>query len=584
MRRTRMAIVACLVMVGGLAAAPVVALEAQAATAGDIAVIGERISSSRLTSWFDPYPAGPVAGAPSAHVDSASATVTVAVDDPMGGAAATLTMAWPARTGSWALNFNGPDPEQTVKLTRAARSCTFTDGTMTVHVARATGTGDVAALSVDVTGWCQLSSDGRYAGAQVRIGDNDPSRAVSVPRAEPGRVSTGALNGTSVTHVVSVTNTGDRPWKAGTAMVASALSPPRFAVTPGGDHCAGMTLSTGQTCTVEIAATARNDTAYESLIVPGDGPVSLAVPVTLEGYNPVQPPTAATAIPGRLSATVSWQPPSTLPRVGYRVYDVTGGDRTLLASPSASDTAVNVPSAGPRRLALVAANGRYAESPDLVVDVPAVTSEVVANDWYGRAVSFATDSTTPAARPLTVERVDLDASRTQWVSAGGSDVRVCPVATEQCAQVPGTPNIANPDADSPRQAVWLPNGTIAFLRGYSEQLRTLWLVRPDGSGLRKVADVPNRSQLAAAPDGAEVVLHSYDGFGRLERLRLSDGRVTAIPGTEWIDDFTVSNRGQLVIERRDDMSSQNGPRTATVINLDGSGARRLALPVGDNRE
>ena len=93
MRRTRMAIVACVVVVGGLAAAPVVALEAQAATAGDIAVIGERTSSSRLTSWFDPDPAGPVAGARSAHVDSASATVTVAVDDPMGGAAATLTMA-----------------------------------------------------------------------------------------------------------------------------------------------------------------------------------------------------------------------------------------------------------------------------------------------------------------------------------------------------------------------------------------------------------------------------------------------------------------------------------------------------------
>ena len=529
MRRTRRAIVACLVMLGGLAAAPVAAPEAHAATAGDIAVIGERITSTRLTSWIDPYPAGPVAGVPSAHIDSASATVTVAVDDAMGGASATLTMAWPARTGSWALDFNGPDPEQTLKLTRGAVSCTFTAGTLTVHGAQATATGDVAALSVDVTGSCRLSRDGWYAGAQVRIGDNDPSRAVSVPRATPGRVSTGALSGTSVTREVTVSNTGDRPWKAGTAVVASVYSVPKFAVTAGGDHCVGLTLSTGQTCTVEIAATAGNYTAYETLIVPGDGPVSLAVPVTLEGYNPVEPPTAATAVPGRLSATVSWEPPSTLPSVGYRVYDVTGGGRTLLASPPGSATSAYVPGAGPRRLALVAANGRYAESSDVLVDVPAVTSEVIGNDWYGHAVSIATDSTTPAARPLTLERVDLDASRTQWVTAGGSDVRVCPVATEQCVSVPGTPNTANPDADSPRQAVWLPNGTIAFLRGYSEQLRTLWVVRPDGSGLRKVADVPNRSQLAATPDGAEVVLHNYDGFGRLERLRLSDGRVTAIP-------------------------------------------------------
>ena len=579
-----MAMVLCLVMLGGLAAAPVVAQEAQAATAGDIAVIGERITSTRLSSWIDPYPAGPVAGAPSAHVDSTAATVTVTVDDAMGGAAATMTMAWPARPGSWALNFNGPDPEQTVKLTRAARSCTFTSGTLTVHVAQATATGHVAALSVDVTGSCQLSRDGWYAGAQVRIGDNDPSRAVSVPRATPGRVSTGALNGTSVTHEVTVSNTGDRPWKAGMAVVASASSPPKFAVTPGGDHCAGLILSTGQTCTVEIAATAGNYTAYESLVVPGDGPLSLAVPVTLEGYNPVEPPTAATAIPGRLSSTLSWQPPSTLPRVGYRVYDITGGDRTLLASPPASATMVNLPGAGPRRLALVAANGRYAESPDALVDVPAVTSEVIGNDWYGYSVSFAADSATPAARSLTVDRVDLDASRTQWVTAGGSDVRVCPVATEQCVTVPGTPNTANPDADSPRQAVWLPNGTIAFLRGYSEQLRTLWVVRPDGSGLRKVADVPNRYQLAAAPDGAEVVLQNFDGFGRLERLRLSDGRVTVIPGTAWIDDFTISNRGQLVLESRDDKSNTNGPRTTRVMNLDGSGGRRLALPVGDNRE
>ncbi|WP_460626778.1 hypothetical protein [Intrasporangium mesophilum] len=511
--------------------------------------------------------------------------MTVAVDDVMGGPSATLTMAWPARTGSWTLGVTGPNPEQTVRLTRGARSCTFTYGTLTVYVAQATATEDVAALSVDVTGSCQLSRDGQYSGAQVRIGDNDPSRAVSVPRATPGSVATGALTGTSVTRQVTVSNTGDKPWKAGTAVVASASTPPKFAVTPGGDHCAGLTLLTGQACTVEIAATAGNYTMYEDLIVPGDGPASLAVPVMLEGYDPVEPPTQVTAIPGRLSATVSWQPPSTLPGRGYRVYDITGGGRILLASPSASATQANVPGAGPRRLAVVAANGRYAESPDVVVDVSAVTSEVIGNDWYGHAVSFATDSAAPAARPLTVERVDLDASRTRWVTAGGADVRVCPVATEQCVTVPGTGNSANPDADYTSDARWLPDGTIAFLRGYSEQLRTLWVVREDGSGLRKVADVPNHAQLAAAPDGVEVVLHSYEGFGRLERLQLSNGHITPIPGTDSIESYTISPQGWLVAQRRVDTSgpSNNGPRTFMVSGLDGSGAHPLALPIGDNR-
>lgn len=573
-----------MVALGGLSAVPAAAPKAHAATTGDIAVIGERITSTRLSSWYDAYPAGPVAGVPTARVDPASSTVTVAVNDAADGATATLTMAWPARTGAWALNIAGPDPEQTVKLTRGSRSCTFGYGTLTVHVAQATATGDVGALSVDVTGSCQLSRDGQYSGAQIRIADDDPTRAVAVPRATPSSISTGALNGTTVTHQITVTNTGDKPWQAGTAAVASSSKPTKFAVTPNGDHCAGLTLATGQTCSVEVAATASySTTTTEDLIIGGDSPTTLAVPLLLESYNPVEAPAQVTAAPGRLSATVSWQPPSTLPREGYRIYDVTGGGRTLLASPAASATQVNVLGSGPRRLAVVAANGRYAESPDVVVDVPAVTSEVIGNDWYGFAVSFATDATTPAARTLMVERVDLDPSRTRWVSAAGSDVRVCPVATEQCVTVPGTDNTANPDPDYTSEARWLPDGTIAFLRGYSEQLRTLWVVRPDGTGLRKIANLPNRGALTAAPDGTQVVLRNYVAFGRFERVRLSDGAITAIPGIDWADGYTMSNRGQLVVERRDDPSVQNGSRTTTVMNLDGSGAHRLNLPVGDNR-
>jgi hypothetical protein len=79
------------------------------------------------------------------------------------------------------------------------------------------------------------------------------------------------------------------------------------------------------------------------------------------------------------------------------------------------------------------------------------------------------------------------------------------------------------------------------------------------------------------------VLANPDGLGRLERVRLSDGHLAPVPGTSWVDDFSVSNQGLLVVDVRDDMSTVNGSRTTTVMGLDGSGAHRLALPVGDNR-
>ncbi len=544
-------------------------------------MIGSREAPSALSAgnkWLD---AGPVAGRPTTEVDAAADTVTVAVNDSGTGAKATLTMSWPARPGSWNLDFTGPDPEQTVKMTRGARACTFTAGTLTVHRAEATSTGQVAALSIDLNGSCALSTSGEYVGAQVRIADADPTRVVSIPRATPASVSTGALNGTVVTHQFTLTNAGDKPWKIGTAATSSRNSwYPTFKVVPESNQCTGLTLATGQSCTLQVTTTATSYTVYEYLLVGGDSATTLVVPLTLEGYAPVEPPTGATAATGRLSATLAWQPPTTLPRREYRIYDVTGGARTLLATAPTTATELNVPGAGGRRLAVVAANGRFAESHDAVVDVPAIASELVGNDPWGKALSVATDATGLRARQLTLEKVDLDPSRTRWVTPSYSDISVCPVATEKCTTVPDTASTA--DADTPREAIWLPNGSIAFVRGYSSELRTLWAVWPDGSGLRKVASIPERWQLTAAPSGTEVVVKNANA-NTLERVRLSDGRITAVPGTSWVDGFTVSNRGLLVIERRVDTTATDGPRTTTVMNLDGSSARRLAMPAGDNR-
>ncbi|WP_404386512.1 hypothetical protein LL946_08040 [Knoellia locipacati] len=603
MRAVSWVVVAALAWMGGAGTAAPSAVAAGAGGAGasgaaatvdaaaetDYAVIGDRVAPSAQAGGYKRFTAGPVAGSPTTLVDSAARTVTVTVADQTLDSTGTMTMAWPARIGSWSLGISQTEPEQLVKLTRDGKECTFTAGTLTVHRAEATSTGQVAALTADVTGSCQVYGGGYYASAQVRIGDPDPNRVLATPRAEPARFSSGALAGTVVTHEITLSNSGTKPWTVGAAGTASTNSwSPRFTVVPEANACTGRTLRTGETCTLAVSATAPTWWVNEHLLVGGDAEQTLVVPISLEGYAPVLPPTAVTAAPGRLSATVSWQPSGTSTVTGYRVYDVTGGGRTLLTTTAPSVTSVLVPGTGPRTLAVVAINGRYAESPDVTVDVPSVASEVVGNDWYGDAVAVQTTDagTSPASplppRKLGLERVDLDPSRTRWVTAARGDVSVCPVATEQCVTVPGIAGTG--DADTTREAVWLPDGRIAFLRGWSEELRSLWVVDVDGSGLRKVANLPRRAQLAATAGNGEVVVHSMEGFGRLERVALADGRITPVPGTEWIDDFTVTTQGLLVVESRDDKSVTHGPRTTTLMNLDGSGARRLALPVGDNRQ
>ncbi|KRE42787.1 hypothetical protein [Knoellia sp. Soil729] len=552
-----------------------------------VALIGDSVKVSNLGALNKYLQAGPTAGTPTARVDAAAKTVTLTVDDPTTGNTATLTMAWPARVGSWGLNPTGAEAEGKVSLTRRANdsACTFSQGILTVYRAEASPTGEVAALSADVGGSCAKVGSTTTVGALVRIGDSEPSRQLAIPRATPLTYSAGALAGTVITHEVTVTNAGARPWKVTDMAIASrSTSVPSFRIVPEGNRCSGLTLASGETCTVQVTTTATTSSINEYLLAGGDQFGGFVVPLSLEGYAPVEPPTAVTAAAGRLSATVSWQPPSVLPRDGYRVYDVTGGARTLLTSAPPSATSMVAPGAGPRQLALVAANGRFAESPDAVVDVPAVASELVANDWYGFSAGFDTGRADVTPRALGVERVDLDPSRTRWVTTGRSDVSVCSVATEQCIGVPGT--MTTSAADAPLEAVWLPDGTVAFLRGdpSSESSRAVWVVRTDGSGLRRIAAIAEGHDLAATPSATEVVVHSSEGFGRLVRVNVTSGAITTVPGTDWVDDFTVTTRGQLVVQSRDDKSLTNGARTTTLMNLDGSAARRLALPVGDNRE
>jgi hypothetical protein len=83
-----------------------------------------------------------------------------------------------------------------------------------------------------------------------------------------------------------------------------------------------------------------------------------------------------TSLAGRSSVTLTWSIPASDPQAGYRVYDVTGERRTQVVAAAGTARSIRIPGRGPRRLALVAANGRFAESPDVVVETAAVTSAI----------------------------------------------------------------------------------------------------------------------------------------------------------------------------------------------------------------
>jgi hypothetical protein len=558
-----------------------------AAAIPDVAAIGDLFSPSSgpiaNAAGYMRFPAGPDTGAPSVIVDPPNKTVNVTVN--AAGRTSVLTIAWPARIGIWTLGIDGAEPEQHVDLRRGTSICHLTFGRLEIRQATVSAGGGVAGLTADISnGGCALGSNAAgYAGASIRIGSAEAMSAV--PQGQPAAVDTGAEEGTVVQQRVVVTNVGGAPWTVRRTGTGSTNSwSPTFAIVAGSDTCLGATLAPGGQCDVTVAATARNYLVMEHLVVAGNGAADLVVPLKLEGYAPVPAPTGATVVPGRLSSTVSWDSPATNPRTEYRIYDVVGGQRTLVATAAPTGTSVSVPGHGPRSLALVAANGPFAESPDVALQVPGVTAEVVANDWYSFPVAFTVLGAGPSgsARPSGIGSVvRLDAARRSWVTPRSDGLLVCSVDREVCSVVPGTASSSL--ADQVREAIWLLDGRIAFLRG-DDFSKSLWVVARDGSGLRRVAATPYYSgQMVAAPDGSQILMRGGPAMS-VVRMRLSDGQVTVIPHTEELDDFTVTTAGRLVLERRLDMSSTDGPTRITMAALDGSGAHDLALPTGNNRE
>ena len=583
-RRPLLALLATSTLVASMVplAGPVAAVAAGGAA--DTAAIGDVISPYSgpiaSASGYKLFPAGPDTGAPSTVVDPARHTVNITVS--VAGRTSVLTMAWPVRAGTWALGLDGADPEQHVDLQRGSAICHLTIGSLDIRQAEVAAGGGVASLTADIrNGGCSLGNNvGGYAGAAVRIGSAETMPAV--PQGLPATVDTGAEAGIVVQRRVVVANVGGAPWTVRMTGTGSTNSwSPHFAIVPGSDTCAGATLAPRGQCDVTVAATAGNYYVAEHLIISGDGAADLVVPLKLEGYAPVSAPTGTVVIPGRLASTLSWSSPATNPSAGYRVYDTSGGQRTLVSSAAPTARLVNVPGHGIRTLALVAANGRFAESPDVAVQVPGVTTEVVANELYRFPVAFADRGAGAlgSARQSDIGSVvHLDPSRQWWVAPWSDGLHVCSVDGEVCSVVPGTAESS--PADRVHEAVWLTDGRIAFMRGDTTTM-SLWVVGRDGGGLRRVTGTNINGPLGVAPDGSQILVR---GQQSVMRIRLSDGQATAVPGTTDVDDFTITTSGRLVLQRRRDMTLTEGPTRITVMGLDGSSAHDLALPAGDNRD
>lgn len=572
--RLRSVVLAC---VTTLVALLLVAPQAARAADGDWLVIGPQIAAGDipLTTRGQYYTSGgPLAGTPTTSYDPASRYLTLNIQD--GPREASLKFSWPPIIGNWPhtiyASFGGVSP------------CSLSAGRLNVAQATSNADGSPQTLVASFTGECPLFASGRakVAGA-IRLGA--PDQTIAVPGSSVTAIRSGATLGDVVQHEVTLRNRGTAPWSIGQTGIGAAYGEtPYFTVLPDSDSCVGKTLQPGETCSLSVQATSPANTVVEHLVVLGDAPTALVVSLVLYGHDPIDPPISVAAVASRFVSTVSWKPAATQPAAGYFIYDVTGGARSLLGTVAGDATTFDLPSGvGERQVSVVAAQGTYLESSDVVVQLPRASStDIVANRGFAGTVAMP-DVAGSGARVLPPWRgYRLDPGRQFWLAVDG-DVKVCPAATERCTVVPGTQ--ASTDLKTYAHiAAWLPDGSIAFLRGYASADRVLWTVRRDGSGLRRVAALPDAFALQSTPAGTEVVtMIPGPGHYAVNRVRLSDGVRTVVPGTDRTEDFSVSTQGRLIVTSSASQDGQSRPRTTRVMNLDGTACATIPLPTGDNQ-
>lgn len=576
MTRARLTSVA-VACVTALVAMLVVMPQAARAADGDWLVIGPQIAAGDIpsTTRGDYYTrGGPLAGTPTTTYDPVSHYLTLSIQDD--SRSASLQLQWPPTIGNW--------PKTIFVTPGGTTPCSLSSGRLNVIQATSAADGSPQTLVASFTGSCPLFTSGpEKVGGAIRLGA--PGETIAVPGSSVTAIRSGATSGDFVQHEVTLRNRGTAPWSiAQTGVGAAYGTTPFFTVLSDGDTCVGKTLEPGETCALTVQATSPAITAVEHLVVLGDAPTALVVSLVLYGHEPIDPPTGLTATASRFMSTVSWKPAATAPGDGYRVYDVTGGVRSLLGTVTGDATRLDLPSsAGGRQISVVAAQSTYLKSTDALVALPPASStDIVANRTLAPTVALP-DVAGSGGRELPAWRgYRLDPSRQLWLAADG-DLKVCPAASELCTVVPGTQ--ASTDLKTiAHTATWLPDGSIAFLRGYEPADRALWVVHRDGSGLRRVAAAPQAITVQSTPSGTEVVtmVPGTDGYS-VQRVRLSDGVRTIVPGASRVEDFSVSNQGRLIVTTSASQDGQSRPRTTRVMNLDGSGVATIPLPAGDNQ-
>jgi Tol biopolymer transport system component len=225
----------------------------------------------------------------------------------------------------------------------------------------------------------------------------------------------------------------------------------------------------------------------------------------------------------------------------------------------------------------------------------------------GRLIAFVAEELSPAQRPLPpqlflvqpngrhLRKVGVWSNRRRWFDETdpGTAPSWSPTGRRLVFERRGFVRMANARTrrtrlvtrvGKARDPVWSPNGEwIAFERLSSGGNVDLYLVRPSGSGLRKVARIQaSRTALAWSLDGARIAY--YDGHGvSIQDLRTGESRPIDRPSCrERADWLTWSPRGLDRIAYGSALVG-NDTEIFTVLS-DGTGLKQLTNNCVDDRD